>query len=109
VANNVACPPGSNKGSRRSDFNKLQFTSWNIGTLMGKFIKLVKVLHTCKINIVCVQETKWVGVKAKKIDEYKLWYSRLNKAKNGEAFWSGEICKLLRCGVRATALCLLSW
>jgi len=85
VANNVvasACLPGSKKGSRRSDLNKLRFASWNIGTLIGKNKELVKVLHRHKINIACVLETKWVGVKAKEIDWYNLWYSGLNRTKN---------------------------
>ena len=78
-----ACSPGGKKGYRRSDLNKLRFASWNIGTLTGKSIELVKVLHRHKISIACVQETKWMGGKTKEIDEYKLWYSSLNKAKNG--------------------------
>jgi len=95
VANNVvasACPPGSKKDSQRSELNndsqrtelnKLWFASWNIGTLMGKSIELVKVLHRHKISIACMPKTKWVGEKAKEIDGYKLWYSGLNRAKNG--------------------------
>ena len=57
--------------------------SWNIGSLTGKLIELVKSLRRRKISIACVQETKWVGAKAREIDGYKLWYSGASKAKNG--------------------------
>jgi len=50
---------------------------------MGKSLELVKSLRRRKINIACVQETKWVGAKAREIDGYKLWYSGSSKAKNG--------------------------
>ena len=45
---------------------------WNIGTLARKSIELVKVLYVYKINIACIQETKWVDAKAEDIDGYKL-------------------------------------
>lgn len=41
---------------------------WNIGSLTGKSIKLVKILKKRKINTDCVQETKWVGTKAWDVD-----------------------------------------
>ena len=50
---------------------------------MGKSIDLVKSLHRRRISIACVQETKWVGVKAREVDEYRLWYSGSIKARNG--------------------------
>jgi len=56
---------------------------WNIGTFRGKFIKLVKALHRRKISIACIQELMWVSAKTKEVDGYKLWYSSLNRAKNG--------------------------
>jgi len=57
MANDVvasACPPGSKKGSRRSDLNKLRFASWNIRILTGMSIELVKVLNRRKISMACV-------------------------------------------------------
>ncbi|KAG5571039.1 hypothetical protein H5410_060805 [Solanum commersonii] len=39
--------------------HNLRVGSWNIGSLMGKFIELVKILKKRKINIACVQETRW--------------------------------------------------
>ncbi|XP_055830866.1 uncharacterized protein LOC129899892 [Solanum dulcamara] len=62
--------------------SRLRVGSWNIGTLSGKSIELVKILKKRKINIACVQETKWVGPKAKKVDGYKLWFSGKSRFKN---------------------------
>ena len=57
-----ACPPASGKGRQRSDLNKLRFASWNIRTLTGKFIELVKVLHRRKISkLVCRKLSGWVA------------------------------------------------
>jgi len=57
--------------------------SWNIGSLIGKSIELVKSLRRRRISIACVQETKWVGTKARIVDGFKLWYSGSIMAKNG--------------------------
>ncbi|XP_047264616.1 uncharacterized protein LOC124896819 [Capsicum annuum] len=45
-------------------------------------MELVKILRNRKINIVCVQETKWVGSRARDVDEYKLWYSSSERHRN---------------------------
>ncbi|XP_070004428.1 uncharacterized protein [Nicotiana sylvestris] len=50
---------------------------------MSKSIELAKILQKRKINIVCVQDTRWVGSRAKNVDGYKLWYSGVLKGKNG--------------------------
>lgn len=33
-----------------------------------------KILQKRKINIACIQETRWVGTKALDVEGYKLWY-----------------------------------
>jgi len=35
------------------------------------------------VNIACIQETKWMGAKARKIDGYKLCYSGGTRVRNG--------------------------
>ncbi|XP_070022189.1 uncharacterized protein [Nicotiana sylvestris] len=50
---------------------------------MSKSIELEKILQKRKINITCVQETRWVGSRVKNADEYKLWYSGVLRGKNG--------------------------
>jgi len=86
VASNVAAstsPPGSNRVRRGAGLRKMRLASWNIGSLTGKSIELVKSLHRRKISIACIQEAKWVGGKAREVDGYKLWYSGSSKTKNG--------------------------
>ncbi|XP_019237909.1 PREDICTED: craniofacial development protein 2-like [Nicotiana attenuata] len=62
---------------------RLRIGSWNIGTLSGKFLELAKILQKRRVNIACVQETRWVGSKARDADGYKLWFSGVVKGKNG--------------------------
>ena len=61
----------------------MRLASWNIGSISGKSIELVKSLHRRRINIACVQEPKWVGANARVVDGCKLWYSGSSKARNG--------------------------
>ncbi|KAM3304944.1 hypothetical protein P3S67_011810 [Capsicum chacoense] len=71
------------RGRRVAGVDRLRVGSWNIGTLQGKSIELVKILRKKRINIACVQETRWVGSKARDVDGYKLWYSGSERRKNG--------------------------
>ncbi|XP_047270348.1 uncharacterized protein LOC124899495 [Capsicum annuum] len=48
----------------------------------GKSVELVKILKKRRINIVYVQEIKWVGSKARHVDGYKLWYSESERRQN---------------------------
>ncbi|KAF3631922.1 ATP-dependent RNA helicase A-like protein [Capsicum annuum] len=73
---------GCGGGSEGHD-GRLRVGSWNIGTLQGKSIELVKILSKRRINIACIQETKWVGSKARDMDGYKLWYSGSDRRRNG--------------------------
>ncbi|XP_060185832.1 uncharacterized protein LOC132615286 [Lycium barbarum] len=63
--------------------SRLSVGSWSIGTLSGKSIKLVNIFRKRRINIACVQETKWVGPKANDVDGYKLWFSGKSRYRNG--------------------------
>ncbi|PKA55758.1 ataxia telangiectasia mutated family protein [Apostasia shenzhenica] len=69
----------------RTQVSRIRLGTWNIGSLTGKLMELVDIMIHKKINILCLQETKWVGEKAKEIDGlgFKLWYSGKNKNKNG--------------------------
>jgi len=60
----------------------MRFALWNIWALIDKSLELVKVLHRCKINITCIQETKWVDTKDEEIDGYKFSYSGIYRGKN---------------------------
>ncbi|WMV29422.1 hypothetical protein MTR67_022807 [Solanum verrucosum] len=72
-----------NSGKWVTGSHKLRVGSWNIGSLTGKSIELVKILKKRKINIACVQETRWVGSKARDVDGFKLWYSGGSRDRNG--------------------------
>jgi len=61
VVSNVvasASPPRGDGDRRGAGFRKVRLASWNIGSLMGKSIELVKALHRRRISIACFQETK---------------------------------------------------
>ncbi|XP_075107172.1 uncharacterized protein LOC142180142 [Nicotiana tabacum] len=49
---------------------------------MGKSIEVGEILQKRRINIACVQETRWVDTKAQDVNGYKLWYSGGVRGKN---------------------------
>ena len=53
---------------------RIRFSMWYIG-ILGKTWEVIGVRRDRKINILCLQETKWVGEKSKDIDGYKFWYT----------------------------------
>ncbi|KAH0434466.1 hypothetical protein IEQ34_026824 [Dendrobium chrysotoxum] len=64
---------------------KIRIGTWNIGSLTGKLIELIDIMIHRKINILCIQKTKWVGEKANEIDSlgFKLWFSGRSRTRNG--------------------------
>ncbi|XP_028042510.1 craniofacial development protein 2-like, partial [Bombyx mandarina] len=63
---------------------RLRYASWNVGSMTGKGRELVDVLKRRRINIACLQETRWKGAKAREIGEgYKLYYSGSEGRRNG--------------------------
>ncbi|XP_047250027.1 uncharacterized protein LOC107876663 [Capsicum annuum] len=81
------------RGRQEAREDRLRVRSWNIETLQGKSVKLVKILKKKRINIACVQETKWVGSKARNVDGFKLWYS-------GSERWQNRVGILVDEGLR---------
>ena len=55
----------------------------NTGSLTDKGMELVDTL-IWRVNIVCLQETKWVGSKAKELENtgYKIYYIGLDRRRN---------------------------
>ena len=48
----------------------------NVGTMTGRGREVVELMKTRRVDILCVQETRWKGNKAKELGEgYKLYYS----------------------------------
>jgi exonuclease III len=69
--------------------------SWNIGSLTGKIRELVDAASRRRVSILCVQETKWKGQKAKEVEDtgFKLWYSGTMANKNGVGILIDKILK----------------
>ena len=58
--------------------------TWNVGSMTGKGVELAQVLKKRKINIACVQETKWTGKSTRALDQgYRIYYVGENTKKNG--------------------------
>ena len=76
----------------------IRLGSWNIGSLTGKLRELADTFIRRRIQIACLQETKWVGEKAKEVDDtdFKLWYTGSERSRNGVGIM---IDKSLRDGV----------
>src|SRR6185295_13723435 len=64
---------------------RIHIGSWNVGSLMGKLRELVDAAIRRCVNILCVQETKWKGQKAKAVEDtgFKLWYTGTTTNRNG--------------------------
>ena len=100
-----------NKKFRNKKYKTCRMGSWNIGTLTGKTIELVETMKRRRVNIMCLQETKWVGEKAKVLDTsgYKLWYTGKHKTKNGvgiivDSEFIEQVVGVVRKGDRIIAL-----
>ncbi|KAI4348022.1 hypothetical protein L6164_008785 [Bauhinia variegata] len=54
----------------------IRFGTWNIGTLTSKSLEVVDAMVWGRINIICLQKSKWVGEKARELDTtaFKLRY-----------------------------------
>jgi hypothetical protein len=65
--------------------SKIRLGSWIVGSLTGKLRKLVDTAIRRCVNILCVQETKWTGQKAKEVKNtgFKLWYTEKERSRNG--------------------------
>ncbi|GKA95311.1 craniofacial development protein 2-like protein, partial [Tanacetum coccineum] len=71
------------RDGRVASSRRIRVGSWNIGTLTGKFFELVDALRRKKVDIACFQETKWKGSRTREGNQYKLWYSGSETARNG--------------------------
>ena len=74
------------RGARKLvDDSRVRLGSWNVGSLTGKLREIVDTTIRIRVNILCVQETKWVGQKAKEVENtgFKLWYTGEVCNKNG--------------------------
>jgi exonuclease III len=49
--------------------SKMYVGTWNIGSLTGKLRELVDIMIRRRVNILCVQETKWNGQHVKEVED----------------------------------------
>jgi hypothetical protein len=65
--------------------SRLRVGTWNVGSLTGKLREIGDTMIRRRVNILCVQETKWKGQKAKEVEDsgFKLWYTGTTTNKNG--------------------------
>ncbi|KAI8547554.1 hypothetical protein RHMOL_Rhmol07G0205200 [Rhododendron molle] len=68
--------PGRARVKKLAQDYRIRLATWNIGSLTGKTRELVDTMLRRRIGIACLQETKWVGEKAREIEDtgYKLYY-----------------------------------
>jgi hypothetical protein len=57
--------------------SRIRLGSWNVGSLTGKLRELIDTMIRRRVNILCVQKTKWTGQKANEVENtgFKLWYT----------------------------------
>ena len=81
---------------------RIRLGSWNVGSLTGKLRELVDTVTRRRVNILCVQETKWKGQKAKEVDNtsFKLWYTGTVANRNGVGVLIDKSLKNSVVGVR---------
>jgi exonuclease III len=68
-----------------AESNRVCVGTWNVGSLTGKLREVVDTMISRHVNILCVQEMKWTGQKAKEVvdTDFKLWYTGNTSTKNG--------------------------
>jgi exonuclease III len=74
------------RGARKlAEESRIRLGSWNVGSLTGKLREIVDTATRRRVNILCVQETKWTGQKAKEVEDtgFQLWYTGKERNKNG--------------------------
>ena len=60
---------------KRTTVMPLRFCTLNVGTLTGRHREVAAMLSRRKVDVCCLQETKWKGSKARALgDGYKLLY-----------------------------------
>ncbi|MBN3271385.1 CFDP2 protein, partial [Polyodon spathula] len=71
------------KGPERN-VKSMRVGSWNVGTMTGRGRELVETMARRKVEILCVQETKWKGNSSRHLGEgYKILYAGKSTKMNG--------------------------
>ncbi|XP_062866594.1 uncharacterized protein LOC134329279, partial [Trichomycterus rosablanca] len=82
-------PRGGKRVRRQKERRKvksvgLRVATLNVGTMTGKGRELADMMQRRKVDVLCVQETKWRGSKAYSIGAgFKLFYHGVDRKRNG--------------------------
>ncbi|KAK3522454.1 hypothetical protein QTP86_011000 [Hemibagrus guttatus] len=69
---------------RKGESVGLRIGTLNVGTMTGKGRELADMMERRKVDILCVQETRWKGSKARSIEAgFKLFYYGVDSKRNG--------------------------
>ncbi|XP_061621461.1 uncharacterized protein LOC133474126 [Phyllopteryx taeniolatus] len=72
------------KEKRKTQSLELNVGTLNVGTMTGKSRELVDMMIRRKVDILCVQETRWKGSKARSLGAgFKLFYHGVDGKRNG--------------------------
>jgi hypothetical protein len=65
--------------------SRVRVGTWNVGLLTSKLREVVDTMIRRRVNILCIQETKWKGQEAKEVEDtgFKPWYTGNTSTKNG--------------------------
>ena len=73
--------------SKAKEGKRIRVGSWNVGSMTGKGLEIAEVCMRQKLDILCVQETRWAGNTSRAVREighgYKLFYSGEENKDNG--------------------------
>ena len=78
---------------------KVKIATLNVGSMTGRSGEIAQLMRKKSLKVVCVQETKWKGSKAREIGAgYKLYYHGEDSKRNGIGI---VLCEELKEGVLA--------
>ena len=94
---------------------KIKVATWNVGTLTGRSGEVVRVLEKRRVDLCCLQETRWKGEGTKKLGGYKLFWKGVeqgNAAVGGVGIlvaekWRPRIVEIMRVDVRVLLVKLI--
>ena len=90
------------RGGKSERRKGIRVATWNVGSLTGKAAEIVDVLKKRRVEIACVQETKWKGEKAKELIEgFKVIYVGESSKRNGvgiilKSEWKDKVVQVVR-------------
>ena len=85
ATNGQGLPPGGRRRLKKLvQTRKIKLATLNVGSMTGRSGEVVHLMARKNLQVLCVQETKWRGSKAREIGGgYKLYYHGEDGTKNG--------------------------